>query len=185
MFRTEAELKQRDQPRVDERTRVEAGTVFFSNFTSPTHGALTWGGVLEKLLSYVQMEPGLQYELIIGTDSILSNTTAEFVSAIVIHRKSKGGIYFWSKKTESKIHTLRQRIFEEALLSLRLAEQLIEALKQRNIEDFGLTIHVDVGPNGATKQMMHEIVGMIRGNGFEVKTKPDSYGASSVADRHT
>jgi len=103
----------------------------------------------------------------------------------VVHRKSRGGIYFWSKRHETQLHTLRDRIFQEALFSLRLAEQLIERLKQKNISDYNLTIHVDVGPNGETKKIMHEIVGMIKGNGFAVKTKPESYGASSVADRHT
>jgi predicted RNase H-related nuclease YkuK (DUF458 family) len=76
-------------------------------------------------------------------------------------------------------------IFGQALFSLKLAEQLIERLKELNVSDFNLTIHVDVGPNGETKKIMQEIVGMIKGNGFAVKTKPDSYGASSVADRHT
>jgi len=71
------------------------------------------------------------------------------------------------------------------LFSLKLAEQLIEKLKEKDIVDFNLTIHVDVGPNGETRQMIHEVVGMIKGSGFAVKTKPDSYGASSVADRHT
>lgn len=164
----------------------QAGALFFNDFKSQTYGNLDWEKMMSKLLSYIQAEPGLEYELIIGSDSMVgNNNSAEFVSAIVIHRKSKGGIYFWSKRTQTQIHTLRQRIFQEALLSLRLAEQLIEALKSREISVFSLTIHVDVGPNGETKQMMHEIVGMIRGNGFEVKTKPESYGASSVADRHT
>lgn len=129
--------------------------------------------------------PGLEYELIIGTDSMPTGEDAEFVSAIVVHRKNRGGIYFWSKRHETKLHTLRQRIFQEALHSLKLAEQLIEKLKEKDITDFSLTIHVDVGPNGETKQMIHEVVGMIKGSGFAVKTKPDSYGASSVADRHT
>ncbi|MBI4049585.1 MAG: ribonuclease H-like YkuK family protein [Candidatus Doudnabacteria bacterium] len=167
------------------KTKQETG-LFFSDFKSQTYGSLNWDDMLSKLLAYIGAEPGLDYELIIGSDSMSGHSgIAEFVSAIVVHRKNKGGIYFWSKRSETQIHTLRQRIFEEALLSLRLAEQLIEALKSRDISDFGLTIHVDIGPNGETKQMMHEIVGMIRGNGFEVKTKPDSYGASSVADRHT
>src|SRR3989344_434936 len=162
-------------------------TLDFNDFKSPTHGPLDFDSVLDKLLSYIQTEPGMEYELIIGTDSLgnSSKHEAEFVSAIVVHRKSRGGIYFWSKRTGTQIHTLRQRIFEEALLSLRLAEQLIEELKKRDISDFKLTIHVDIGPNGETKKMVHEIVGMIRGNGFDVKTKPDSYGASSIADRHT
>jgi uncharacterized protein len=157
----------------------------FNDFRSPTHGPLDFDQVLVKLLEYVGNEPGLEYELIIGTDSMPTGKEAEFVSAIVVHRKSRGGIYFWSKRHETSLHTLRQRIFQEALYSLRLAEQLIESLKARNVPDFNLTIHVDVGPNGETKKMLHEIVGMIKGNGFAVKTKPDSYGASSIADRHT
>ncbi len=160
--------------------------LFFNEFKSPTHGPLDFERVLEKLFEYIGLEPGLEYELIIGTDSMPgANATADFVSAIVVHRKNRGGIYFWSKRSEGKLHTLRQRIFQEAMFSLRLAEQLIERLKEKNIIDFRLTIHVDVGPNGKTKQMVHEIVGMIKGNGFAVKTKPESYGASSVADRHT
>jgi predicted RNase H-related nuclease YkuK (DUF458 family) len=115
----------------------------------------------------------------------VAGASAEFVSAIVVHRKNRGGIYFWSKRHEAKLHTLRQRIFQEALFSIKLAEQLIERLKEQNVLEFNLTIHVDIGPNGETKKMLQEIVGMIKGNGFAVKTKPESYGASSVADRHT
>ncbi len=160
--------------------------LFFPQFRSQTYGLLDFDQTIEKLLEYMGVAPGLDYELIIGTDSLLSaGAKAEFVSAIVVHRKNKGGIYFWSKRTEVGMHTLRQRIFQEALFSLKLAEQLIERLKQQNITDYNLTIHVDVGPNGETKKMIHEIVGMIKGSGFAVKTKPDSYGASSVADRHT
>jgi uncharacterized protein len=158
----------------------------FNDFRSPTFGALPFKSVMEKLLLYIGNEPNLEYDLIIGTDSTLgSSHVAEFVSAIVVHRKNRGGIYFWSKRQQTDMFTLRQRIFEEALLSLRLAEQLLQELKEKNNSDFRLTIHVDVGPNGKTKQLIQEVVGMIRGNGFEVKTKPDAYGASSVADRHT
>lgn len=158
---------------------------YFDNFHSPTHGKLNFDSVLDKLLEYVGAAPGLEYELIIGTDSMPSGIEAEFVSAIVVHRKNAGGIYFWSKRHQSNLRTLRDRIFLEALHSLKLAEQLIEKLHEKEVVDFRLTIHVDVGPNGETKQMIHEVVGMIKGSGFEVKTKPDSYGASSVADRHT
>lgn len=158
---------------------------FFNDFRSPTYGSLDFEQVLDKLLNYIGVAPGLEYELIIGTDSMPSGQEAEFVSAIVVHRKNAGGIYFWSKRHQTDLHTLRQRIFQEALFSLKLAEQLIEKLKEKNIIDFNLTIHVDVGPNGETKAMIHEVVGMIKGSGFAVKTKPDSYGASSVADRHT
>jgi len=32
--------------------------------------------------------------------------------------------------------------------------------------------------------MIQEVVGMIRANNFEARTKPESYAASNVADRH-
>ncbi|MFY9360598.1 MAG: ribonuclease H-like YkuK family protein, partial [Limnochordia bacterium] len=39
--------------------------------------------------------------------------------------------------------------------------------------------------NGATKSLVKEVVCMVNGSGFLCKVKPDSYGASSVADRYT
>ena len=160
--------------------------IAFNQFNSQTYGQLDFKSVMDKLLQYMDIAPGMQYELIIGTDSLgYGKAKAEFVSAIVVHRKNSGGIYFWSKSHQENLHTLRDRIFLEAVQSLQLAQQVIDELRVRKIEDFHLSIHVDVGPNGETKKMMNEIVGMIKGSGFEVKTKPESYGASSVADRHT
>jgi predicted RNase H-related nuclease YkuK (DUF458 family) len=158
----------------------------FKQFHSPTHGPLEFDQVLKKLVEYVELAPGMQYEFIIGTDSMPgAKAEAEFVSAIVVHKKNSGGIYFWSKRHEAHLHTLRDRIFLEAMHSLKLAEQFLEKLRSMNISDYDFTIHVDVGPNGKTKQLVQEVVGMIKGSGFNVKTKPESYGASSVADRHT
>ena len=44
-------------------------------------------------------------------------------------------------------------------------------------------IHADVGKNGATKDMIKEVTGLILGNGFTPMIKPESFAASSVADR--
>jgi predicted RNase H-related nuclease YkuK (DUF458 family) len=33
--------------------------------------------------------------------------------------------------------------------------------------------------------MVREIIGMVMGSGFDAKIKPNSYGASKVADKHT
>ena len=45
-------------------------------------------------------------------------------------------------------------------------------------------IHADIGENGQTRDMIKEVVGLIRGNGFEPKIKPEAYVASCVADRY-
>ncbi|HAV21575.1 MAG TPA: hypothetical protein DCX02_06940, partial [Firmicutes bacterium] len=43
----------------------------------------------------------------------------------------------------------------------------------------------DIGRNGGTKDLIREIVGMVTGTGFEAKIKPDAYGATKVADKHS
>jgi len=46
-------------------------------------------------------------------------------------------------------------------------------------------IHADIGEKGATQDMIKEIVGLIRGNGFEPKIKPEAFAASIIADRYS
>ena len=41
------------------------------------------------------------------------------------------------------------------------------------------------GEYGDTRDMIKEVVGMVTGNGYVAKTKPEAYGASYVADKHT
>ena len=79
---------------------------------------------------------------------------------------------------------MKQRIWQEALISLALAEKIIVDFSSLGLTELNLEIHVDVGPNGPTREMIAEIVGMIRANGFKVATKPAAWGASHVADRH-
>ena len=109
---------------------------------------------------------------------------ADFVTAIVVHRVGKGGRYFWRRFKLDKFHTLRDRILREVLTSLDLGKILVESLREFEDLNFDLEIHIDVGVNGKTKQMIQEVVGIVRANNFEAKTKPESYAASSVADRH-
>ena len=71
-------------------------------------------------------------------------------------------------------------------MSLKLAESLVPQIRKRiSPAKYDLEIHIDVGPLGPTREMIREVVGMVTGNGYKAKTKPDSWGASSVADKHT
>ena len=107
------------------------------------------------------------------------------MTAVVIHRVGFGGIYFWKRIIDGKKYVLKTRIYQEAALSLTCAQEILEVLKNDGYTKYDIEIHVDIGSNGETKEMINEVVGMIRGSGFPVKTKPLSYGASKVADRHT
>ena len=78
---------------------------------------------------------------------------------------------------------MRDRILREVMMSLDIAKAVVGSLKDRRTPEFDFEIHVDVGLNGETKTMIQELVGMVRANNFEARTKPESYAASSVADR--
>lgn len=94
-------------------------------------------------------------------------------------------MYFWQRRLTSKIHTLRERMYAEALSSIGIAQHLetVEAL--RPLLDKHIEIHVDVGHIGPTRDMIQELTGMIVAHGYQARTKPDSFAASKVADRHT
>ena len=102
----------------------------------------------------------------------------------MIHRVGNGGRYFWRHLQANKIHTLRDRIWQEVLLSLEVSKKLVILLKNAGLEKCAFEVHVDVGENGETRSMIQELVGVVRANNFEAKTKPESYAASKVADRH-
>jgi predicted RNase H-related nuclease YkuK (DUF458 family) len=100
-----------------------------------------------------------------------------------------GGRYFWRQLTLGKFHNLRQRIIREVVMSLEIATGLLEELRSMEASmhpkiEWDFEVHADVGLNGPTKEMLAEVVGMIRAYNFEAKTKPESYAASNVADRH-
>ena len=153
-------------------------------FNSPTLGPLAMKGVIERMQNFMDEEPDYKYRLIIGTDSEGKNHTGvDYVTALVVHRVGGGGIYFWKKQFE-EVHNLRQRIYREASISLDFAQRILDVLQDDDFLDFDFEIHVDIGKDGETRAMINEVVGMIRGSGFTCRTKPASYGASSVADRH-
>ena len=74
------------------------------------------------------------------------------------------------------------------MLSCELALFLREKLKEQIPAALNwqfVYIHADVGEKGVTRDMIREVTGLIRGNGFEPKIKPESFAASNVADRYS
>jgi hypothetical protein len=159
-------------------------------FISPTKGKMAIRQVADDLVAFMAEKPDYFYRLVIGTDSktgrLNGKKKVDFVTAVVIHRKGKGGRYFWQKNKVDKIATLRDKIYTETLLSIQMAEKLVPQLTRKlNSERYRLEIHIDVGDVGPTREMIKEVVGMVHGNGFTAKTKPEAYGAFVVADTHT
>lgn len=155
-------------------------------FTASSGRKIGPSEVVSSILSFMQESASHEYKITIGTDSEhLGDKRGDFVTAIVVHRVGNGGIYFYRRIIDDKkFYTLRDRMIREALISLEIAHAFLAETEKNKLPKFDFEIHVDVGENGATRTMLQEITGMIRANNFAVKTKPDSYAASKVADRH-
>lgn len=158
-------------------------------FISPTVGPLTTDRMIFEIASFVNEEASSFYRLVIGTDSQArvanGDSEIDFVTAIIIYRQGRGARYFWRKEKQRKKVVLRDKIYTETLMSLDVAQKIVpEIRKHMSPSKYDLEIHIDVGPLGPTREMIREVVGMVNGNGFTAKTKPDSWGASSVADKH-
>lgn len=155
---------------------------------SPTHGRLEIPQVVDKIDEFITTHPG-DYKFIVGTDSQAYNGTVLFVTAFVVHRVGKGAVYFYRKNKVSKKYSLADRMFTEACYSMDLASKIVKEINAKGCpfcDDITkLEIHVDVGRNGETRDVINGVVGMVRGSGFKCELKPDAYGASHVADRHT
>lgn len=152
-------------------------------FISPTFGSILFQQVFEKIVEFVKEDTYRKYSLIVGSDSFPGEETV-FVTAIIIHRKGSGGRYFYRKIKHKKIDSLKLRIFTEASLSLEVAEALKRKLSENGFSHLPVEIHLDIGKNGATRSLVKEVIKMIIGSGYVAVTKPDSFGATKVADRH-
>lgn len=156
-------------------------------FYSEAKGTLGFEEMIREIVLFVKREPSRFYKIIVGTDSHASSPV-ELITAVTIWRVGNGAIHFWTKSEERKFPTLRDRIWQEAMQSITLAQELRAKLTEVLGDEFfwdGNEVHVDIGKNGPTRDLIDSVVGMIKGYHFQPVIKPEAFGASTVADRHT
>ncbi len=166
--------------------------ILSGHFHNPSIGSLKFSQVIDEIFNYIEKKPDCFYDIIVGCDSS-SGESPQFPVAIVILRVGEGGRVFLKKINydDRKFYSLKERILEEVLISCELSLELKDALNKKIQElrkDYNYRfryIHADIGENGDTRNMIKEVVGLIKGNGFEAKIKPEAYVASAVADRYT
>ena len=152
-------------------------------FISPSKGRMTIDEMFDDILAYIQSNPEDKYKLIIGTDS-QSRDDVCFVTAIIIHRLGKGARYYYCRDHQFIGHSLRQRIYYETARSLGVASRIADRLARNGHGDLDRD-PFECGEKGQTKDLIREVVGMVVGSGFDARIKPDSFGASKVADKYT
>ena len=124
-----------------------------------------------------------EYEVFVGTDSQVKRKVekVQYSTCVVLYRKGKGGRIFIARDLEPYSKSLQQRLQREAWKSLEVSFEL-QQLLPANAE---IIIDLDVNKSRKYKSGNHmeELVGMIVGQGFKCRVKPDAWAAQSVADK--
>jgi len=169
---------------------------FEGYFYNPSRGNLLFAEVMAEMKNYISQKPERFYDIIVGCDSSSADDPC-FPLVVAILRVGEGGRFFLKKINYSpafnkRFINWRNRILQEVLLSCELASYLREnfSREMQGLENNKLRyqiryIHADIGENGQTRDMVKELTGLIVGNGFEPKIKPESCIASTLADRYS
>jgi predicted RNase H-related nuclease YkuK (DUF458 family) len=159
-----------------------------TDFISPTYGKITFERVAEIIKNYINDDE--EYEIAVGTDSMTHEET-KFAVAITVHRGHKGGIYFYKTFYHEAFrkNKLFDKLFAEAEISIDIAHKLGDIMKDKGLDvdktnkKIRFIVHVDVGNYGKTRDYVQALVGMVTSYGYNCEIKPNSYAASSIADR--
>jgi len=164
-------------------------------FHNTKQETLTFQEMFARILSFINEDPKSSYKIAIGTDSMVK-TSSCFITAVLVHRIGKGAIGFLKKIViPRQIRSLREKISTEINFTQEIAymftperiDQIYEAIFAATDDSnhLNLEIHLDIGPHGPTKELIKEMTNRVSGMGFDIKIKPDSTAASSLADRYT
>lgn len=158
-----------------------------TEFRDADHNKIILKDIINHIEDEILSHPEIEYKLSIGTDSMTCKDTL-FVLAIVLYRVGRGGIYYYKKINHSHISDLRTKLYDETKLSLDTADIFIDSiLKEDNnlLDKINFSIHLDIGKNGPTKDLIRELEGWVTSMGYDYAIKPDSYAATTIANMHS
>src|SRR5262245_55903343 len=141
-----------------------------------------WKTLVEEripdILEFVRNASRNSQAVHVGTDSLQTGRLTQFVTVVVILTPGKGGRVAYRREVVPRISSLRERLLREVWKSVALGLQFSPIVKG------DLTVHIDANPVVAHKssQYVHELVGLVVGQGFKALIKPDSWAASHAAD---
>ncbi len=157
-------------------------------YNSETYGKLELKEIPVKINDYFQKmrQYGEEIHIVVGSDSQNFSDT-KLVNVIAVYCEHHGGIYFYEISRINKIKDVRIKLHVETGESLKVATELVDLLEGYDelFINTTLSIHIDAGlsPEGKTRELIPELVGWIKSCGYDCETKPDSWVASTVADR--
>lgn len=154
------------------------------NWRTGSFNKISFDDILTKLL-LLQKEPN--HLVIVGSDSHYRKNYTVFATAITIVNPSgeMHSLYFYNKSIitiKNKFGDLFYRLYQEMQESLSVANEIRTSLPNLNIE-----VHLDVSSSSKNKtyKFSNGIKEIVTSQGYPVKIKPNAWGATAVADKHT
>jgi len=154
-----------------------------------------WDEIASKIL---ETNPKTIY---IGSDSQIKGKTVKYITVIAIlitgdDNVGHGG-FGWRKTLFKATHirkkgngkikqiSLRERLTRETWMSIGVAYEIMSIFKDDIIPN--IEIHCDVASNVkmVSNKIAPEIIGLVEGQNFNCKIKPDCWASMEVADRFT
>ena len=162
----------------------------YGKFKSDTYGLLDLEQIPSKINDYFgrMRKYDVPLQIYVGTDSQNFSDT-KMVSVVAVICEGHGGIFFYEISRIKRISDVKEKLTEETMRSLNIMTKLVDILegdKYKELrESSTLSIHIDAGysDKGKTKELIPMLVGWIKGCGFSCEVKPDSFTASSIADK--
>ena len=161
-------------------------------FHSDTYGQLELTQIPDKITDYFNRMKhyDVPLQIIVGTDSQNFSDT-KMVSVIAVICEGHGGIFFYEISHKDRIKDVRVKLTTETAESLELITRLVDLLKADKYEALRqnslMELHIDAGYSdiGKTKELIPLLTGWVKACGYDCKVKPESFTASSIADKIT
>lgn len=123
------------------------------------------------------------HEVHVGSDSQLVSGMWRVATVICIYNPGKGGIYFFSKRTEKKdiFRSLEERLLSEVAESLETADAI------RALKEIKVCVHADVNSDASARSQktMNRVISYVNAMGYECLVKPKAWASTTIADKHT
>lgn len=114
----------------------------------------------------------------VGTDALSRSGSTVYVTVITVLDPRGGGRVFYRRDRTPLARSLAEKLFAEVTRSIEVAQELAATF------DNEIVVHVDanVDERHRSSRYVQALAGMVVGYGFDVRVKPDSWCASTVAD---
>ena len=166
-------------------------------FRNTTEKGLSLEKVYERVLHFMRLDPKAIYKFIIGTDCQVHAGHTKFITGVVIQRMGKGAWACYRQVIMPRGYfSIKEKLSTETSYSEEIAI-FFNDQRRAEMEDivmpyiyqgasFEMFIHIDAGADklrNKTAMFVEEMVRRVESMGMVPIIKPDSYVASSYANK--